>query len=106
STYLYSNERRNRQNYDLVERLCNDLNGSRGLPVESPHRGAVLWHDAPADRIATFVDDFVVHPLYHDYQGDSIAEFLRDLPSRDDMDFLSRWTVGVMTTGEGIPIQF
>jgi hypothetical protein len=106
STYLYSNERRNRQNYDLVERLCNDLNGSRRLPVESPHRGAVLCHDAPADRIATFVDDFVVHPLNHDYQGDSIAEFLRDLPSRDDMDFLSRWTVGVMTTGEGIPIQF
>ena len=106
STYLYADERRNRQNYELVERLCNDLNSSRGLPVESPHRGAVLWHDVPVDRIATFIDDFVVHPLNHDYQGDAIAEFLRDLPSRDDMDFLSRWTVGVVTTGQGSAIQF
>jgi Z1 domain len=106
STYLYADERRNRQNYELVERLCNDLNSSRGLPVESPHRGAVLWHDVPVDRIATFIDDFVVHPLNHDYQGDAIAEFLRDLPSRDDMDFLSRWTVGVVRTGQGSAIQF
>ncbi|MGB9649853.1 MAG: Z1 domain-containing protein [Stellaceae bacterium] len=106
STYLYADERRNRQNYELLERLCNDLNSSRGLPVESPHRGAVLWHDVPVDRVATFIDDFVVHPLNHDYQDDAIAEFLRDLPSRDDMDFLSLWTVGVVTTGEGSAIQF
>jgi hypothetical protein len=106
STYLYADERRNRQNYDLVERLCFDLNSSLGLPAESPHRGAVLWHDVPVERIATFIDEFVVHPLNHDYQGDSIAEFLRDLPSREDMDFLTRWTVGLMTTGQGNDIQF
>jgi hypothetical protein len=106
STYLYADERRNRQNYELVERLCNDLHSSRGLPVESPHRGAVLWDDVPVDRIATFIDDFVVHPFSHNYQGDAIAEFLRDLPSRDDMDFLSRWTVGLMTTGDGGRIEF
>jgi len=75
STYLYADERRNRQNYELVERLCNDLNSSRGLPVESPHRGAVLWHDVPVDRIATFIDDFVVHPLNHDYQATPSPNF-------------------------------
>jgi hypothetical protein len=106
STYLYADERRNRQNYDLVERLCNELNASHGRPVESPHHGAVLWRGVRADRVATFLDDFVVHPLNHDFQGDAIAEFLRDLPSRQDMDFLGEWTVGLMITGEGDPIQF
>jgi hypothetical protein len=105
-TYLYSDERRNRQNYDLVERLCDELNGSLGLPDESPHRGAVLWQNVAAERIAKFLEDFVVHPLNHDFQGDSIAAFLRDLSEREDMDFLARWTVGLMTTGEGNAIPF
>src|SRR5207253_1245522 len=75
SNYLYADERRNRQNFELVETPCNDLQSSLGLRVESPHRGAVLWHNVPVDRIATFIDDFVVHPLSHNYQGDAIAEF-------------------------------
>ena len=46
-----------------------------------------------------FLDGFAVHPLNHDFQGDSIAEFLRSLPSGDDI--LSRWTVALLTTGDG-----
>ena len=52
----------------------------------------------PVERVASLVDAFLVHPLNHDFQGDSIAGFLRDLPSRGEMS-LTSWTVALRTTG-------
>jgi Z1 domain len=102
STRLYADERRNRQNLELVEKFVATLVASDGMPHESPHGGAVIWKNVPADTVAFFLDDFLVHPLNHDFQGDSIAEFLRELPSRGDTS-LARWTVAVLTTGRGQP---
>jgi hypothetical protein len=36
-------------------------------------------------------------PLNHDFQSDSIAEFLRNLPTEGDLDILKRWTVALVT---------
>ncbi len=74
------------------------------MPHKSPHGGAVVWKNVPAETVAFFLDDFLVHPLNHDFQGDSIAAFLRELPSRGDTS-LDRWTVAVLTTGRGDPVS-
>jgi hypothetical protein len=104
STRLYPDERRNRQNRELVESFCEQLAATHGNPLDSPHGGAALWKDVPATRIAPFLDGFLVHPLNHDFQGDSIAEFLRDLPEREDMEMFQNWSVAVVTTGKGDPV--
>lgn len=102
STRLCADERRNRQNLELVEKFTGTLAASDGMPHESPHGGAVTWKDVPAEAVAAFLDEFLVHPLNHDFQGDSIAAFLRELPSRGDTS-LDRWTVALLTTGRGEP---
>jgi hypothetical protein len=103
SARLYTDEPRNRLNFELVERFIGQLVASYGIPVESPHHGAVLWKNVAASEVAVFLDGFAVHPLNHDFQGDSIAEFLRSLPSGDDI--LSRWTVALLTTGAGRAVE-
>lgn len=105
STRLYPDEGRNRQNLERVEKFCEQLATSYGMPVESPHTGAVLWKDVPSDLIAPFLDGFLVHPMNHDFQGDSIAEFLRELRDREDMETLERWNVALITTGKGGPVS-
>lgn len=103
SARLYADERRNRHNLEHVERFVAQLVSAYGDPTESPHAGAVLWRDVPANEVAVFLDGFAVHPLNHDFQGDSIAEFLRSLQSSEDI--LSRWTVALLTTGDGGAIR-
>lgn len=101
STRLYPDERRSRQNREHVEKFCEQLLASHGMPIESPHSGAALWVNVLSDQIAPFLDGFLVHPLSYNFQGDSIAEFLRELPARGDMDILGEWTVALVTTGRG-----
>ncbi|HEX3417509.1 MAG TPA: Z1 domain-containing protein [Stellaceae bacterium] len=103
STRLYPDARRNQHNREHIEKFCEQLAATRGLPVESPHSGAVLWRDIPSDFVAAFLDGFLVHPLNHDFQGDAIAEFLRDLPAESDLDILKHWTVALVTVGRGEP---
>ena len=98
SSRLYADERRNRQNLDFIDKFIGGLVASQGLPEPSPYGGAALWKDVPVERVASLVDAFLVHPLNHDFQSDSIAGFLRDLPSRGEMS-LTSWTVALRTTG-------
>lgn len=101
STRLYPDARRNQHNLEHVEKFCRQLVATRGVPEESPHSGAVLWKDVPSDLVAPFLDGFLVHPLNHDFQGDGIAEFLRNLPPEGDLDILKHWTIALVTVGRG-----
>jgi hypothetical protein len=101
STRIYPDARRNQHNWEHIEKFCEQLVVAHRVPEESPHSGAVLWRDVPSDLIAPFLDGFFVHPLNHDFQGDSIAEFLRDLPAEGDLDILKRWTAALVTVGRG-----
>lgn len=100
SARLYSDERRNQQNLQAIETFLSGLADRHGRPVESPHGGAVRWTAVDADDVATLVERFLVHPLNHDFQGESIAEFLRDQPNRGET-WLDHWTVAILTTGKG-----
>jgi hypothetical protein len=105
STRLYPDARRNHHNRDQVEKFCEQLAAVHGLPAESPHSGAALWRNVSSDHISPFLDGFLVHPLNHDFQGDSIAEFLRNLRADGDVDILKHWTVALVTVGRGEPVS-
>ena len=109
STRLYSDAKRNQANLKLVELFTSGLSSRNGMPDASPHGGAVIWRDIPAKDVAAFIDEFAVHPLNHDFQGDSIADYLRALPTRQ-VPPLEHWTVALLTSGtaggvdiEGLP---
>ena len=78
------------------------LAGSSSRQAESPHRGAYVWVGVPAEDVADFLDDFLVHPRNHDFQADSIAEFLRS-PKNTPHEHVDRWTIAFMNDGEGDP---
>lgn len=100
-TRLYPDVRRNQHNLERVENFCEQLIAARGAPGDSSQSGAVVWRDVPSDLVAPFLDGFLVHPLNHGFQGDSIAEFLRGLPTEGDLDILKHWTVALVTAGRG-----
>lgn len=109
STRLYSDAKRNQANLKLVELFTSGLSSRDGMPDASPHGGAVIWRDIPAKDVAAFIDEFAVHPLNHDFQGDSIADYLRALPTRQ-VPPLEHWTIALLTSGtaggvdiEGLP---
>lgn len=95
---LYSDRQRNADNLARLENLYERLAGF-GSPTESPFGGALLWRDVPAELIADFLEGFAVHPFNYDFQGDSIAEFLREAARSED-EILGRWTVALPTSGE------
>ena len=57
----------------------------------------------PAELVADFLESFAVHPLNFDFQGDSIAEFLRAEAST--ANGLSKWTVALPTAGDATPVS-
>ncbi len=57
----------------------------------------------PAEDVAELLDSFLVHPLNFDFQGDSIAGFLRQAAEKQD-PFLSSWTIALLTEGDGGPV--
>ena len=104
SPYLYSDRLRNDENLQLVDHFLGGLVSQYGLPTPSPHRGAVIWSNASALYISDLLDRFLVHIKSFEFQGDSIASFLREAADRND-PFLSTWTVALLTTGEKGPVQ-
>jgi len=104
SARLYPDERRNGSNLDLVNGFVGSLVTTHGPAEESPHGGALLWRDVAAERVASFLEEFAVHPLNHDFQGDSIATFLREIPARGGDEILRRWTVAIITSGKADPV--
>lgn len=99
SPRLYSDRRRNEDNLSLVDKFATDMRAAGLEPQESAHKGAILWGDVPALQVADFLDAFAIHPLNYDFQGDSIAAFLRDAGARSDPQ-LSRWTVAMPIDGK------
>src|SRR5207302_340756 len=71
----------------------------QGEPLPSPFGGALRWTGVPANIVADFLEGFGVHPLNHDFQGDSIADFLRNAEAEGD-DVMATWTVALLTSGE------
>ncbi|AMN44718.1 Z1 domain-containing protein [Rhodoplanes sp. Z2-YC6860] len=100
---LYADENRNRENFKVIDRFVTDLTSTIGDPNESPNGSAALWRNVPADTVGKLLQDFLVHPLNHDFQGDAIAEFLADATKRNDPQ-LSRWIVALPTNGDMGPV--
>lgn len=98
SSRLYSDRLRNEENFHIIERFIGDLVTRCGHHGPSDHKGAVVWRDVPSTEIASLLDGFLVHPMNFDFQGDSIASFLREAATNDD-PLLSAWTVALLTTG-------
>lgn len=101
---LYADTVRNRENHRFVEQFLEGLVARCGRPEQSPHGGACLWLNVPAEAVANFLEAFLIHPMNFDFQGDSIAEYLKTF-SIDDGSDLSRWTVALLTGGKGTPMQ-
>lgn len=95
---LYADAKRNEANLDQMNTFIGQLVTRKGKPAPSPNKNALVWKDVDATDIAAFLDDFAIHPLNHALQGDSIADFLRDLPARQ-VPPLEKWTVAILTSG-------
>jgi len=96
---LFSDRQRNTENFSRLEDLYQRLIDLRGSPTDSPVGGALIWSEVPAEIIADFLEGFAVHPFNYDFQGDSIADFLRESAKAGD-PVLSKWTVALPTSGE------
>lgn len=97
SARLYSDRKRNEINLGQLERFLERL-GSPSAP-----EGALVWRGVPAEWVADLLEAFLIHPLNFDFQGDSIATFLRDVGGRGPL--LSDWTVALPIAGEGRPVS-
>ncbi len=104
SSRLYCDRRRNEENLDQVDRFVARLLALRGACEESPHGGAVIWRGVPASAVADLLDNFLVHPLNFDFQGDSIAAFLREPGGERDPVFAD-WTVALPTRGKALELD-
>ena len=71
----------NEDNLNRVGRFLTHLTEAIAEPELVRNDGAYLWQGVPAAVVADLVEDFLVHPLNHDFQGDSIAAFLRETAS-------------------------
>jgi hypothetical protein len=97
SSRLYADEHRNRANAGHVDRFLAALHHGGRPPEPSPHGGALIWRNVAAAAVAAMLDEFLVHPLNFDFQGDAIAEFLRTRATPGDA--LSTWTVALPIEG-------
>jgi Z1 domain len=88
----------NEDNLRLIERFLTRLMETHGRPSTVRGDGAYLWQDVPGQVIADLIEHFLVHPLNHDFQGDSIAEDLRDAASAEEHSW-SKWKVALPRQG-------
>jgi hypothetical protein len=100
---LYADKKRNDDNLSIVDHFLSGLVDISGPPKDSPHGNAKLWRDVSGLAIAQFLDEFLVHLRNHDFQGDAIADFLREAVERGDAQ-LSTWSVAVPTSGQTGPV--
>lgn len=105
SARLYSDRKPNQENLAQVDAFLATLTGLRGAPEPSPHGGALLWRGVPAATVADMLEKFLIHPLNFAFQGESIAEFLREAAARNDPD-LGIWTVVLPTAGTAGQVAF
>ncbi len=97
---LPAGRRRHVENLELVDSLLGRLAELGVASERSPFANALRWLNVPADVVAGFLDAFRVHPSNHDFQGDSIAEWLRGEIERGNGAVRS-WTVAIPTPTNG-----
>lgn len=100
---LYADKKRNDDNFNIIDRFLLDLVDASGAPEPSPHGSALVWRNVSALTIGGLLEEFLVHPLNHDFQGDAIAVFLREAVGRGDSQ-LSTWSVALPTSGDKGPV--
>jgi Z1 domain len=88
----------NEDNLRLIERFLTGLMETRGRPGLVRNEGAYLWQEVPGLEIAGLVEEFFVHPLNHDFQGDSIADHLRRGASAEEHPW-SSWKIALPRRG-------
>jgi hypothetical protein len=98
SARLYSDKKRNESNFDHLSRFLERLGSGA-----APDGNAVVWRHVAAETVADLLETFLIHPLNFDFQGDSIATFLRHTTGRGPL--LSEWTIALPVAGEGRPIS-
>jgi hypothetical protein len=96
----------NEDNLRLIDRFLAKVTGIVGKPMLARNDGAYLWDGVPAAEIASMIEQFLVHPLNHDFQGDSIAEHLRASAAEVGHPW-ELWKVALPRKGEiGEPMTF
>ena len=98
SARLHSDRRRSEENLSQVERFIKKLGESHASDGK-----ALVWKAVPAESVADLLETFLIHPLNFDFQGDSIATFLRHAEGRGPL--LSGWTVALPIAGEGDSVR-
>jgi hypothetical protein len=99
STRLFADRGRNASNVQDLQKFISLLQSRRAAET-SPHGGALLWTGVKADLVADLLyDGFAVHPFNFDFQGESIAAFLRQAVADGD-ELLSEWTIVLPTSGQ------
>jgi hypothetical protein len=100
---LPAGRRRHDENLALIDELVGTLAAMNAPRALSPFAKAVRWLNVSGNVVADFLDGFRVHPSNHDFQGDSIAEWLRsELAGNNSL--VSEWTIALPVGGEGEPI--
>lgn len=95
---IHRSRGRNEENLRQVERFIAQLTETCSCPELVRSDSAYVWRSIPAASIADFIENFLVHPLNHDFQGDSIAQYLR-AASNNDGHFWSIWNVVLPCNG-------
>jgi hypothetical protein len=98
SARLHSDRKRNEENLAHLERFLERL----GSPIK-PEGNALVWRGVSAEAVADLLEAFLIHPLNFDFQGDSIANFLRDAGGRGPL--LAEWTIALPIAGDGRPVS-
>ena len=96
---LWSDRSRTTTNVHAIDRFLEALSASGNGPVESPHGDALLWVDVSAAKVADLVDEFLVHPMDHDFQGEAVSRFIRDGAVAGGGPSVG-WTVAIPTNGK------
>nr|WP_281719637.1 Z1 domain-containing protein [Nitrosomonas nitrosa] len=98
TTRLFADRGRNQGNMEEVEAFISRL----GAGAASPHRGAQVWPGVSAEVVADLLyERFAVHPFNFDFQGDSIADFLREAAAAGQRQF-DNWIIALPVAGEAL----
>lgn len=101
---LPAGRRRHVENLNIVNSLLGRL-GDLGHSAEiSPFASALRWQLIPASIVADFLENFRVHPSNHDFQSDSISEWLREeIKNRNFV--LENWTIAIPNPSKGHKVE-
>ncbi|NBC33548.1 MAG: endonuclease [Alphaproteobacteria bacterium] len=95
---LHRKDEYNTQNLSLVEQFLTHLCAQQP-PQDARDGHGYLWTGVPAEQVAEFVEQFLVHLQNHDFQGDSIAAHLRNAAGEPGHPW-AKWKVALPRKGK------